>query len=69
MILLKQEVIKAIRKRDNAALRLRIQTVLNVSNPTLYKYLRTNSHLLTNANVLQVLENSKLFQDGVVCES
>lgn len=63
MITLKQNVLEKI--RDERKLRLIVQIALDVSYPTLQKYIKENNTALTNANVLKALkENSEFKTDN-----
>jgi hypothetical protein len=58
MITLKQSVIDEI--KESQKLRLAIQNAIGISHTSLYKYLKNNSPLLTNANALKaIIENSE----------
>lgn len=63
MITLRQNVLEKI--RDERKLRLIVQIALDVSYPTLQKYIKENNSALTNANVLKALkENSEFKTDS-----
>lgn len=55
MIALRKEIIDRI--KADKSLKIAVQSVLNISHTTMYKYLSTNDARLTNLNIIQMLVN------------
>lgn len=65
-IRLKNIIIKAI--KGDTELRRELKEVLDISEPTLYRYLENNDDNLTKASAIQVIGKALALQDNEILE-